>query len=65
MSFQDQPSLRRKLIQMVMLSVGLALALALAAFAVLEVRTYRTEARQELEVLTQVFGECAAASVAA
>ena len=65
MSFQDQPSLRRKLIQMVMLSVGLALALALAAFAVLEVRTYRTEARQELEVLTQVIGDCAAASVAA
>jgi PAS domain S-box-containing protein len=64
MSFLNQHSLRRKLVRVVMLSVSLALTLALASFATLEIRNYHAEARQELEVLSQVMGGCAAASIA-
>jgi PAS domain S-box-containing protein len=44
MSLRDQSSLRRKLVLMSMLSVGMALLLAVTAFLALEVHDFRTNA---------------------
>ena len=63
MSLRDQPSLRRKLILAIMLSVGLALFLAMIAFLTLEIRDYRTSVRRELNLLVEVMGESSAAAV--
>jgi PAS domain S-box-containing protein len=65
MKLNDQPSLRRKLVVVIMLSVGMALLLALAAFLVLEIRSYRASTHQELNVLAEVMGDSTAFAVAA
>jgi hypothetical protein len=64
MKLNDQPSLRRKLVVVIMLSVGMALSLALAAFLVLEIRSYRASTHQELNVLAEVMGDSTAFAVA-
>jgi len=62
MMFLQQASLRLKLVLVIMLSVGLALLLALIAFLALEVRGYHVSTEQELQVLAEVLEEgCATA----
>ena len=63
MSLRDQASLRRKLILAIMLSVGLALFLAMIAFLTLEIRDYRTSAQRELNLLVEVMGDSFATAV--
>lgn len=58
-----QPSLRGKLVQVIMLTVGLALLMAMAAFLLVEVRGYRAAAKRELQILAEVVGEGASAAL--
>ena len=62
MSFLHQASLRLKLVLVIMLSVGLALLLALLAFLVVEIRGYHASTQQELQLLAEVLEDgCVAA----
>ena len=55
-------SLRRKLVLVIMLTVGMALLLAMGAYLAIEVQGFRRAARVELVTLAEVMGEgCAAA----
>ncbi len=61
-SLHDIP-LRRKLIAVIMLTVGLALLLAVGAFVGIEIYGYRTAQKRELALLAQVVGESSSAAL--
>jgi PAS domain S-box-containing protein len=63
MSLHNQASLRRKLVLVIMLAVGLALFLAMAAFLTLEIRGYHSSAQRELKLLAEVMGESSAVAL--
>jgi PAS domain S-box-containing protein len=56
-------SLRRTLISVIMLTVGLALVLAVGAFVGIEIYGYRTAQKRELTLLAQVVGESSSAAL--
>ncbi|HJV22252.1 MAG TPA: CHASE sensor domain-containing protein [Holophagaceae bacterium] len=56
-------SLRRKLILVIMLTVGLALVLAGTAFVSIEIRGFRASAQRELQILADVLGEGSTAAL--
>ncbi|MBI3129939.1 MAG: response regulator [Acidobacteria bacterium] len=56
-------SLRRKLILVIMLTVGLALLLAVTAFVSIEIRGFRASAQRELQILADVLGEGSTAAL--
>jgi PAS domain S-box-containing protein len=63
MRFLEQNSVRRKLIAVIMLTVGPALLLAVLAFLGIEVAEYRTAAKREIGLLAKVVGESSSAAL--